>query len=172
MDEGELDYVKEFNRRVGIPLAGLRAEQLLDVIKCRMSVDSGGVAIGISPRDSILEKYTRGEITNMIYKIFKRIRARGSDGGLVAIAPLTLHLVGEYSPRHRWHYHGTITVENIVILDKIKKRINTTIGRVVTEQITNENNYINYMFKQYTNTDILSTYFPWNRDECYIHVHR
>lgn len=169
---GELDTVKEYVERVGKPLADLRAKALQDAIQCRHSVNPEGVAIGISPCDNIIDKYSRGEITDLIYRLFKKIRARGSDGGrMVPIAPLALFLVGEYSPKHRWHYHGIIKVDNIVILDKIKKRINRVIGRCVTEDIRDTEKYIDYMFKQYTDATH-SHYYVWDSKECYIHYQK
>jgi len=165
------DNVREYVERVGKPLAELRARDLMDIKDCKDKIERGGVAIGISPTDTILNKFDRGEITEMITKIFKRIRVRGSEGALVPLAPLTLHMVGEYSPKHRWHYHGLINVENIIVLDKLKKRLNTVIGRVVTECIRNEEQYIDYMFKQYECIEH-GDYYKWDRKECFIHVHR
>lgn len=167
----QLDVVKEYTKRVGKPLAELRAKQLLDIVQCKASIEPDGVAIGISPSDSIINKYTRGEITDTLIKIFKRIRVRGSDGALVPVAPLALHLVGEYSQKHRWHYHGIIKVDNILILDKIKKRLHQVVGRVVTEQIRNEEQYIDYMFKQYECMEH-GDYYCWDPKECYIHIHK
>lgn len=167
----ELDVVKQYQKRVGKPLAELRAKQLLDIERCKASIETDGVAIGISPTDAILNKYDRVEITNVIIKIFKRIRARDRDGALRPITPLAVHLVGEYSDKHRWHYHGIIKVDNILILDKIKKRIHQVIGRCVTEQIRNEEQYIDYMFKQYE-CQAHGDYYCWDPKECYIHIHK
>lgn len=163
------DLVKAWVARGSDTLADLRADQDLVIMSLIDNIDTRGVAIGISPNDSILEKYSRGEITDILYNMFDGMRVRGSDGGLVPIAPLTLTLVGEYSPKHRWHYHGIINVTDIKTLEKIKSRIRTKIGRVITEQINNTENYKRYIFKLYLNTKD-RTYFCWDKKECYIHV--
>jgi len=164
------DEVKKFIAVVRKPLAELRQKQVAEISGIKDLINGDGVAIGISPSDKTLNEYTRGEITHIIRVTFNRLRARGSDGVLVPVAPLALHLTGEYSPQHRWHYHGIIKVNNIVTLDRIKKRLNKLIGRTVTEQINNTENYINYMFKQYISDE--NNYYMWDKDECYIHVDR
>lgn len=164
----EENVVNDWKQRVDKPLADLRAKTIIEIKKLKQSIDTDGVCIGISPNDGILNKHTRGELTEFIQKLFERMRIKGVDGHLNPIKPLVLVLVGEYSPKHRWHYHGIIKVNNIVTLDKIKKKINQIIGRCITEQIRNDESYIDYMFKQYIGDD--SNYYVWNKDECYIEV--
>lgn len=168
-DDEDYDPVKDIQRRKEDSLADLRLKQVAEINVMKQGIIQDGVAIGISPPDSILDKYTRKEITDLIRVFFKRVRARGSDGRIVPIAPLALDLVGEYSPKHRWHYHGIIKVSNIVVLDSIKARCRKLFGRTITEQINNTSNYINYMFKQYECPEHF-LFYPWVKEECYIHI--
>lgn len=164
---------KAFVQRSEKPLAELRKKMLGEIEEIKMRSDryTKGVAIGISPNDNMLNHYKRGQITDIITGIFKKLRAKGSDGRIVPIAPVALLLVGEYSPKHRWHYHGLIVVDNIVILEKIKRKINNIIGRTVTEQINNVVAYINYMFKQYE-CPSHGLYYVWNKKECVIEYNK
>lgn len=167
--DNNTDLVKEYIAVVNRPLAELRRLSVAQISAIRDHIrDSSimdGVCIGISPSDKTLQEYDRGEITDMIIRTIKRMRYRGSDGRLVPIAPLHLIIVGEYSPQHRWHYHGIIKVNNIVILDKIKKRLNQVIGRTVTEMIMNAERYDKYMFKQYIADE--NNYYVWSKEDCY-----
>lgn len=166
------DNVKDYIRAKVRPLADLRAERRQDAIRCHDSIDvNGGVAIGISPTDSILDKYTREELTATITKILQRMRMRGSDGRLVPVAPLSLILVGEYSEKHRWHYHGIIKVNNVVILDSIKRKLRQIVGRTITEEIREDEKYIDYMFKTYLCPEH-GDWYVWDREACYTKIER
>jgi len=164
-----LDEVKQYSGRNENLLAELRRKTVVEIQDIKMRIKEDGVVIGISPPDSLLNQHTRGEITNLIRIFFNRMRERREDGALCPIFPLSLYLVGEYSPKHRWHYHGIIKVNNILVLDKIKRRCQKLFGRTITEQMNNSVNYINYMFKQYECPEH-GTYYPWQKEECYIHV--
>lgn len=162
------DCFEKWLERNEKPLAELRSKNMVEIYNLKQKAPTGGVAIGISPADSVLDNHSEMEITKLIYKIVSKMRSRGSDGALVPIAPLDLYIVGEYSPKHRWHYHGIIKVTNIEILNKIKKKLSHMIGRTVTEQIKHEPNYIDYMYKQYTDIDN-GYFFEWDRQKCYLH---
>lgn len=148
------------------PLADLRAKMVQEVEELKRNVVTGGVAIGISPTDQVLAKYKRGEITQLIFKLFKNSKTRAVEGTLVPEAPVSLSLVGEYSPKFRWHYHGILKVKDVTVLERFKRRITRVIGRCVFEQIHHYNEYIDYMFKQYKNDPF--HYYPWDKKECYI----
>lgn len=167
------DHYKAFVKRSEKPLAELREKTLGEIRDIRAGIGDlvHGVAIGISPTDKVLNEYNRGEITNIINRMFKSMRMRGSDGALSPIAPLSLLLVGEYSPKHRWHYHGIIKVNNITTLEAIKKRLRKSIGRTVTECINDTENYVDYMFKQYE-CPKHGMYYDWNKKECTIMMQR
>lgn len=168
---GETQNVKTFIKRSEPPLAELRLKTLAEIceIKCNANDYISGMAIGISPTDKVLNQFNRGEITMLITKIFKTIRERGVDGAVRPIGPLSLLLIGEHSPSHRWHYHGLIKVNNIVTLDHIKKRLTRVIGRTVTEQINNTENYLNYMFKQYE-CPKFGMFYKWDIKDCMIRM--
>jgi len=167
----EIDTIKEFLRQSEKPLAELcqKTLQEIEIIKEDIDEYTAGVAIGISPTDKILNELSRGEITQLLTKIFMRIRMRGSDGRAEPIAPLSLLLVGEFSPKFRWHYHGLLKVNDVTTLDYIKRRLNKVIGRTVTEQINNTVNYVNYMFKQYECPEH-GYFYNWNIKECLVRV--
>lgn len=167
------DYT-EWQRRRADTLADLRRKNAVEIEGLKNAIHGSavvyGVAIGISPKDEVLKQFTRGEITHLINKIFKRMRIRGSDGTndiVRPIAPLILTLVGEYSPKHRWHYHGLIFVKNIEILQYIKKRLTKVIGRTVTENIRCVHTYVDYMFKSYE-CDDHKDFMLWVKDDCYL----
>lgn len=175
------DEVKRYIARRSKPLAELRAKNAWEICELKDVLNDTmkhGCAIGISPRDDVLNKFSRGEITHIIKSIFKRMRIRSlvaSKMSLTADAhpplshPITLALVGEYSESHRWHYHGIILIDNIVLLSNLKKRISKFVGRTVSETIRNVPNYIDYMFKQYE-CDEHGSFYDWDRKECYLEV--
>lgn len=160
---------KAFVSRSEKPLAELREKMLLEVALIKEDIHkhySCGVAIGISPTDTVLQKYDRGEITKSIESIFKRASNR-RPGAPESRGRFDAILVGEYSPQFRWHYHGILIVENVLILEKVKRILNKLIGRTIVEQINNVPRYVEYMFKQYDNTTY-GTYYPWNVMECIV----
>jgi len=161
----ENDVVKSYKAEIDKPLADLRQKKVAEIRDIMKDMSMDGISIGISPSDVTLDKYERGEITNMIRNMFKRMRASDGQG-----LSLTLILVGEYSPVHRWHYHGVLKVKNIKIVERIRKKLNTLIGRTVTEQIRNTELYKDYMFKQYIADDM--DYYMWDSKECYINISR
>lgn len=67
----ECDAVDEWTRAKLRLLAELRAGRLKEVIALRRCIEvDGGVAIGISPTDAIINKYNREEMTKAIKLIF------------------------------------------------------------------------------------------------------
>lgn len=167
----DTDEVKAFVKRSLPPLAELRQKTLeeIQLIKEGIAPYVQGVVIGISPTDKMLNDHTRGEITNYITNIFKRIRIRDETGVLVPVHPLSALLVGEYSNKHRWHYHGWLKVDNIKILEAIKKKLRSKVGRTITESVGNAVYYTNYMFKQYECPDH-GYYYQWDNKECIVRV--
>lgn len=123
-----------------MPLANLRQWIVASI---------GGIAIGISPCDNVLYHLTHKEMNKIIKRIFSR---RG----------IPFCIVGEWSPtNHRWHYHGFCKVQDFKKLDSLKRRIHGVIGRVVTEQIHNDEYYCNYMLKIYESPVLLNTIQPF-----------
>lgn len=163
-----IDVVKAFVARSSSPLAELRANGLAvkeETIKWMDSMVSWGVCIGISPRDDILNKYKRSEINNIIYKIFKRLRERdGVTGALAPVARLSLVLVGEYSDKLRWHYHGLVNVKNIDTLERVKRILQRSIGRVDTQLLRDYNKYKAYMFKR-VDDNKASGFFTFTKED-------
>lgn len=134
------------------PLAQLRENSLREVavVKNRLrAIANVGVSIGISPSDDTLKRYSIEEINSRILKYLMRQREVGIVFAKGEGMPPPALLVGEYSNKHRWHYHGVIIVKNIKTLDKIKRGLNNSIGRCVTEEISYVESYVNYCFKQY-----------------------
>lgn len=171
-NDGSTDSVRDYIGVVSKPLAELRQKSRAEIssIIDSLNAESYAVAIGISPTDSWLNDHPRLESSLCIHKMFSYMRKRESSGALVPVAPLSLVLVGEYSDKHRWHYHGMIYVKNIVVLDSIKRTIQKKVGRVVTELIKDKESYINYMFKQYVGDEM--DYYVWDRQACFIMIDR
>lgn len=167
----DIDEVKEYERIVKKPLAELCAMRLKRMVAIKGQIREDGVAIGISPKDAILNQLDREETTILINDIFNKARRKDESGTIVPLHPLSVQLIGEYSPKHRWHYHGIIKVQDIRILDYIRRRITAKIGRCQTEQIRNTKDYINYMFKQYESPEF-GLYYPFIENECYININK
>lgn len=154
-----------FERKLNA-LADLRENDIREIAIIKSMLHdtmASGLAIGISPTDEILRKYHRGCLTKEINKLVYGIRER-KDARMVRIRPLAFYIVGEYSDKFRWHYHGLIKVKDVKTLDKIKRKLQDKIGRVVVEQIRNVPQYLEYMFKQYTRND---KFYNWERKKCY-----
>lgn len=133
-------------------LALLRENSLKEVAVVKNTlrqIAHKGVSIGISPSDDTLKKYSIEEINTRIQRYLMRQRESGIVFAKGEGMPPPALLIGEYSNKHRWHYHGVIFVKDIKTLDKIKRGLNNTIGRCVTEEIKYVESYVNYCFKQY-----------------------
>lgn len=132
------------------PLAELSIQQAHDKLD---DLVNGCVAIGISPTDTIIQNNTHDGINAIVKRIMKRRRIK-------------FFVVGEWSPKHRWHYHGIVDVRNTIYdsmktLDLLKKSLTRQIGRTQTEQIQNEPAYVDYMLKCYENPIVLDTIQPF-----------
>lgn len=126
-----------------IPLANLRQH---------MVVAMGGVAVGISPTDNLLNKCKHNAINQMIRKTFNRRN-------------IPFLVVGEWSnTNHRWHYHGFMKPKDMKQLESIKRALNNQIGRTVTEQIKHHDYYLDYMLKCYETEYVLQTVQPFQED--------
>jgi len=167
--------IKAFNRRSENTLAELRRKNACEIAEIKKEiVDSklcNGLMIGISPKDDVINTMSRGEISKLIYDIFRKARERLSTGALVPVANLSLVLIGEYSPAgHRWHYHGLIHVKDILTLERLKRRISLRVGRCVSGHVMNTEIYLGYMFKQYV--EDFNNFYVWNKEECYVRFSR
>lgn len=127
-----------------LPLANLRP-QIVAAIK--------GIAVGISPRDDVLNKRTHKQINNAIKKMFTR-------------CGISFLVIGEWSSVgiHRWHYHGFCLPKDMATMDRCKSWLNNVIGRTVTEQIHHETNYVDYMLKCYENNIVCDTVQPFRKE--------
>lgn len=147
--------IPKFNDRAKIeqPLADFRPPIDLPTFKLRSSdTIKNCIAVGISPRDNVLNQDFHQTINNRIKHIFTRRQI-----------PFTI--VGEWSPeKHRWHYHGFCKIPNLTKLDSLKRSISRQIGRIETENIRDEPAYIDYMVKCYETPYINNTIQPWKLD--------
>lgn len=179
----ESDEVRRYISRRSTPLAELREKNAWQIQELKTVLYNApvmkGIAIGISPRDDILNNNTRGMITKKIKGIFMNMRSKTlfKTPGIVAGSsppprPFMLVLVGEYSPGNfRWHYHGMMLCDNINVVMSIKHRLNKLIGRTITEQVKDTVLYTNYMFKSYE-CDTHKDFYDWDKKECYLEVIR
>lgn len=164
-----MDPIKEYIDARNKPLAQLRANgiQLLAKVRGVLSnIATVGVSIGISPRDEILNNNTHAEINLMIYNYLSRVREGGRDARCPMPPPFLI--IGEYSPQHRWHYHGAILVHEMRTLDRIKRYISRKIGRCVTGQISFVESYVDYCIKTYNKDEEMFKMYMVFNDESYV----
>lgn len=126
--------------------------------ECHKKVYS--LMITINASDQNMAKYTPKEMSQDMRDTFKRMRCK-----------LSVILVGEYSKKMRWHYHGLINVENVDILDRVKRTVVRRYGNTLTELIKDQVAVVDYMFKQYTKKD-LTVFYPWNDSKCFVQVNK
>lgn len=162
------DLVKNYMIERSQPLAQLRENGLRNMAQVKdvlRSIANVGVSIGISPRDTVLSEMNHTEINKIINDYLLRVRE--GDAGARCPHPPPFLVIGEYSPQHRWHYHGAIAVKEMKTLDRIKKYIQRKIGRCVTAQISYVESYVDYCTKTYKDDSPLKVYSIFN-DDCYV----
>lgn len=119
------------------------------------------VVIGISPRDDVLNKCeNHAELNKLIKDTIRNTRGINS-----------IFCVGEWAPHtHRWHYHGIARFEDILALERVKRKLSRFIGRTITEQLKDEEAYEDYMFKVYEEPVVMNTIQPFTESSYFLLV--